>query len=799
MIASIELQVISAIITSEDDDLVKELLSFDETFYSVFKPQIRFILGHYDKFNDTPDVFTFQSEFPDITLVAVSETKEFLTSELRKNKQHIILLETFNKLKDLGSGDVREAWQYIGNQFELASSLDDAKLLNIIKDSEERAQIVKDYAKQTRIPTGFKEIDNILYGGLSTVEELFLIVARTNNGKAQPLWSKVLTPTGWKRMGDIRVGDEVVGKDNDNGRVVQIFPQGTKKYYRVHFNDNTDVECCDDHLWEVLPGCRRERANIHYGEHEVLSLRDIRHSLSNNYSVDISKPIHFYNTFLSADNLDPYLLGVILGDGGIRDDAISISNESELIWNKISSALVTCRCKRSGKYNNYISGVSYDDNFVRQKLIEYGLMGVKSEDKFIPYSYLTAPIEVRKALLAGLVDTDGYISNTNSQSWEFDTSSDKLADSFEELARSLGVKVIRHPRKPSYYVTSDGVRHEGVGIVHFSCRSEFNPFTLPAKSSRFTISPQTQLKRHCKKIISVEYIGETECQCILLDNKSHTYITDNYTVTHNTWVCTKMMETAQANGFPVLYYSPEMQGAYLATRFDTWRNHFENSNLYLGRYDEHYTNYLKALSDQKTDAFILEDKDAPGNTVNVPFLENLVRKHHIKLLIIDGLSYLEDVKRSGTDTDYIKYKNLCLDLFKLSKMYGCAVVVAAQANRASLQEKDDKGECFPTLANLEGSDHPGRICTQAMSIRQIFDKHVLDVRLEKSRTANNQKPVFSYSWDVNTGNMQYIPGDDGTAQPQTFTQPAAQPKVISNKANDIELSDDDDDDEDVEF
>ena len=90
-----------------------------------------------------------------------------------------------------------------------------------------------------------------MYGGLSTVEELLLIVARTNTGKAQPLWSKVLTPSGWVTMGDLKIGDEVVGKNNDNGKVIQIFPQGEKDYYKVYFDDNTFVECCADHLWEV--------------------------------------------------------------------------------------------------------------------------------------------------------------------------------------------------------------------------------------------------------------------------------------------------------------------------------------------------------------------------------------------------------------------------------------------------------------------------------------------------------------------------------------------------------------------
>lgn len=406
MISSIELQVISAILTSQDTALVDELLVYDSSYYSVFKPQIEFIFKHRAQYGEVPDVFTFQAEFPDITLVSVSESLQYLTDELRKNKQHIILVETFNKLKDLGSADVTDAWQYLSNQCERVAQLDPANPLDIIKEAQERADQVVEYSKQARIPTGFAEIDKLMYGGLSTVEELLIILARTNTGKS--------------------------------------------------------------------------------------------------------------------------------------------------------------------------------------------------------------------------------------------------------------------------------------------------------------------------------------------------------------WVCTKMMESAQKHGFPVLYYSPEMQSAFLGTRFDTWRGHFQNSQLYQGKYDENYHKYLRELVNQDTSAFILEDKDMASGQVSVSGLSNLVKKHHIKLLIVDGLSYMADDKRS--DTDYIKYKNICFDLFRLSKRYGCAVVVAMQANRETKECKDDKGDPFPNLYNAEGSDHPARICTQAFSLRQVFDKHVLDIRLEKSRIANNQKPILSYAWDVNTGNMQYLPG-----------------------------------------
>lgn len=447
MITSIELQVISKILTSDNEEDVNTLLSFDPTYYSVFRPHIEFIFDHRDKYGDVPDLFTFQSEFPDITLVQVSESMKYLTSEMRKNKQHIILLETFNKIKDLGSGDVTEAWQYISSQCERVSRLDSTEPMDIIKDAKVRADQVLEFSKQTRIPTGFLEIDKLMYGGLSTVEELLLIVARTNTGKS--------------------------------------------------------------------------------------------------------------------------------------------------------------------------------------------------------------------------------------------------------------------------------------------------------------------------------------------------------------WVCTKMMESAQKNGFPTLYYSPEMQASFLGTRFDTWRGHFENSKLYQGKYNEDYFKYLKQLPKEETSAFILEDKDTPSGEVNVNVLRNLVRKHGIKLLIIDGLSYMADLSKS--DTDYVKYKNICLDLFRLSKQYGCAVVVAVQANRETKDSKDDKGDPFPNLYNIEGSDHPARIATQVFSLRQIFDKHVLDIRLEKSRIANNQKPILSYAWDVNTGNMQYLPGGDDDPINNVISPSSVTPNVTTHIHSDNDIVLDDDGDEDVEF
>lgn len=802
MIGSVELQVISKILATDNQIELDTLLEYDESFYSVFKEHIIFIQDHRLKYGDIPDVFTFQAQFPDVTLIKVTEPLTYLVRELKKNKQQILLVETFNKLKDLGSSDVTDAWTYLSKQCEKSEELSDSRPLNLVSDAKQRAQQVLEFSHQTRIPTGFPEIDKIMYGGLSTVEELVIILARTNTGKAQPLWSPVLTPNGWTTMGELKIGDTVVGKNNDNGKVIKIFPQGAKDYYKVTFDDNTSTYACDDHLWEVLDQSRRCRDNKHYQQYEVLTTKELRHNISKNYTIDISDPIEFDVPFDETNELDPYLLGLIIGDGSLRDNRVNISNNSEELWSYIEDIISKYECKRSGNLNQSIRGNIYGKNFVRKKIIEYGLLDVKSIDKFIPKQFLTAPVSVRKQLLAGLLDTDGYALN-NRPSWEFDTASEQLAMDFTELARSLGVYVKLHDRKPSSY-TKNGVRYEGNGSRHITCRSIFNPFKLSIKSSKYSyrdsVINRSALRRHAKKIMSIEYAGQTECQCILLDNKSHTYLTNDYIVTHNSWVCTKMMATAQINGFPVLYYSPEMQSSYLGTRFDTWKQHFKNNQLMQGNYTKEYIEYIDNLSNEPTGAYVLEDKDVSGESVNVKTIATLVKKHNIKLVIVDGLSYLEDSKHA--DKDHNRYKNICLDLFKMSKQYGCAVVVAMQANRDTKNIKDDKGDPIPTLFNAESSDHPGRICTQAFALRQVFDKHVLDIRLEKSRNAANQKPVFSYSWDVNTGNVQYIPGDDDMTTTQEIIPTVVPSSTVSTEmafSDDLDADTNFDIDEDIEF
>lgn len=653
MIEGIEVQVISKILTCDDDqETLDTLLSFSpDLYFSAYLDEINYIHDHKEKYGVVPSQFDFLTQFSTFNIIAVPEPLEYLVRRLREYRQRIILIETFNKIKDLGDGDAKDAWKYIGMQCEKAQMLEENNPMNIVQEAEVRAEQIKEYSKQQRIPTGFPELDKLMYGGLSTIEELLVIIARTNSGKAQPLWAPVLTPNGWTTMGELKVGDEVVGINNDNGRVVQLFPQGVKDYYRVHFDDGTYAECCDDHLW-VVRAYREDTKDF------VIPLKMIREYSSTAFYVPLCGELNYDNVNILDDHTP--------------------------------------------------------ENF------------------------------------SGFFSTDEH--------------SKILADGVRKLGK--WVKVTK---------SEDGFIHIDVDKA-----------------------------RQCKRIVSIKYIGQTECQCILLDNESHTYITSDYTVTHNTWVCTKIMESAQKNGFPVAYYSPEMQAAFMGTRFDTWRGHFENNKLIRGDYSDEYNTYIDTLKEEKTPAYIIEDKDFPDG-VSVRTLDPFVRKHGIKLLIIDGISYMQDDHKATRDQE--KYKNIAMGLFQLSKKYGCAVVLVMQANR-EVKNKDDKGESIPTLYNAEGSDQPARIATQAFGIRQIFDKHVLDIGLLKSRMANNTTPVFSYAWDINTGNTQYIPGDNNdtssASSNATVTPTLTAPSISFGQSNAPSSSEtlsliDDNDDSDIEF
>jgi len=353
-------------------------------------------------------------------------------------------------------------------------------------------------------------------------------------GKAQPLTAKVLTPTGFTTMGELRVGTEVMSGTGNVTRVTDIFPQGEKDVYRVTFKDGAATECCADHLWKVQT--RDDRKNR---VHRVMPLKDMLHNLKVengkrfNYSIDYIDPIPFTEREL---HLHPYVMGALLGDGSLTNGNCCIVNADAELLARFSDLLpptdtlatphkYTYRIIKRDMITRTSRGFMVRSG-TQNALYEYGLIGCGSKTKFIPRDYLYASIEQRWELLRGLLDTDGYAGHGGI---EYVTVSPKLRDDVIELVHSLG-GYASVASKIGHYV-KDGHRHYCSRAyrvnIQFDSSAE-NPFFLGRKVRN---PKRSVLKRF---ITSVELVRRADCQCIVVDDPSHLYITDDYIITHNT-------------------------------------------------------------------------------------------------------------------------------------------------------------------------------------------------------------------------------------------------------------------------
>lgn len=363
-------------------------------------------------------------------------------------------------------------------------------------------------------------------------------------GKAQPLDAKVLTPFGWVHMGDLKVGDEVIGSQGTPVKVTGVFPQGKKPTYRVETGDGS-TECCDEHLWAV----RNVNTSSH-NEFRTKTLRQIMDSgLRNTASVSKGKeyfqpkyqlpqrPVVQYAQQEEPLRIDPYVLGLLLGDGCFTHDAIAFASADGELLSAVEAEAIRLGCKASSRkpagenfWTVYIWGDGSrkrGSNPLREALKHYGLDRKKSDVKFVPQEYMLADPQERLAVLQGLLDTDGAVQASGAL---FRVSSKMLAEQVRELAQSLGgFASIKDLGVPEY------TRGDGRYRTKFPVWSVY--LTLPVGVAPFRLDRKKVKQRKSEKhptIRSVEYVGEKEMQCISVDAEDHLYVTDDFIVTHNT-------------------------------------------------------------------------------------------------------------------------------------------------------------------------------------------------------------------------------------------------------------------------
>lgn len=357
-------------------------------------------------------------------------------------------------------------------------------------------------------------------------------------GRSQPLSTKVLTPRGFEAIGDLKVGDFVIGSDGRPTQVLGLYPQGFKEIYRVTTQDGASTLASGDHLWSVYTRDDRRRGK----PARVLTTKEmignLRAAHYHRYELPlVSAPVEF-----DAEPLpfDPYALGLLLGDGCISDrTSPSFStNDPELAaaFERLVPGIFV-RHKAACDYVLVGRGGG-SKNPVTEAMRQLGLAGTKSDDKFVPFEYLRNTPDVRLAVLQGLLDTDGGPVTQDARTCrvQFGTASEQLANDVTFLVQSLGGVVYRRTRKalgrkPGLARGREVHHRADAHILNIRLPEGVAPFRLSRKAARYDITGGGHPKRYIDRI---EEVGTEEAMCIRVAADDSLYVTEDFLLTHNT-------------------------------------------------------------------------------------------------------------------------------------------------------------------------------------------------------------------------------------------------------------------------
>lgn len=323
---------------------------------------------------------------------------------------------------------------------------------------------------------------------------------------------------GWITMGDVKVGDQLF---DEAGNPCSVIKTSEIKYghecYRVTFDDGASIVADAEHLWEVR-GCR-----LAYDKGpELVKTKDL---IARQHGVDVTKPLQMADAALP---IDPYVLGLWLGDGYSSGGRFCAhADDIKELGAHIKKAGFTLGKVGVGKT------VSYQNI--------YGLVSALKEtslldNKHIPAAYLRASFSQRHALFQGLMDTDGTINPANGRQCSFSTTNPVLAVGFEELARSLGIKIKHHSFRPKLTYKGVPVECAIAYYFYFTAYPDLPVFRLRRKAKKTKLVGNTRFRRSRRHVVaSIERVDSTPVRCIEVDSNSHLYLAGRSMVpTHNT-------------------------------------------------------------------------------------------------------------------------------------------------------------------------------------------------------------------------------------------------------------------------
>lgn len=384
-------------------------------------------------------------------------------------------------------------------------------------------------------------------------------------GEPLALDTPIPTPTGWTTMGEIKVGDLVIGRDGHPANVVGVSPIHLgRDCYRVTLKDKTSIVADASHIWAAVDRGSARRAEKTYTTQQLHGLhhRGYPNGVGGHRVALPAAPVI---ELPSADLLvDPYVLGAWLGDGQTAGAAIcGATDDLKFIAHEIDSRGYTTTRWSTAADKVDVIGVP---GGLMAALRALGVLG----DKHIPVAYLRASVEQRLDLLRGLMDTDGSISGERNGGCEYSSKDERLARQVVELIRSLGYRANLSSRADARSRTGQHWR------VHFRAAPDRIPFLLPRKVDRAVAAGEPHYTDQ-RSVVAIEPVPSVPVRCIAVDTADHLFLVgDGFVPTHNTRISSLSRVPA-----PILGIAEGLAGSSLnAGNFGMARRNFADTWVY---------------------------------------------------------------------------------------------------------------------------------------------------------------------------------------------------------------------------
>ncbi|WP_144208474.1 replicative DNA helicase [Mycobacterium tilburgii] len=532
------------------------------------------------------------------------------------------------------------------------------------------------------VPTGFTELDEVTNG--LHPGQMIIVAARPGVGKALSLDTPLPTPTGWTTMGDVAVGDELLGADGRPTRVVAATEVMLgRPCYEVEFSDKTVIVADAEHQWLTETHAFRKSAKAAAVGHNrskiqrtftaVRTTAEIAGSLrcetkdrQLNHSVVNARPLEFPDRELLVP---AYTLGAWLGDGTSAAAQIAMVDPEIIMRIEAEGVIV---------------------GTLQVRLRTLGVLG----NKHIPIEYLRASETQRRALLAGLLDTDGTV--TVGGAIQFCVTNHRLAGDVAELIVSLGYRCQTSTKR-----------------VHGSSESSSTAYTLTFSTDDVVFGLQRKAITHKERraatgvqrsgsrvIVDVRPIATVPVRCVEVDNDSHMYLASNAMVpTHNSTLGLDFMRSCSIkHRMASVIFSLEMSKSEIVMRLLSAEAKIKLADMRSGRMtDDDWTRLARRMSEISEAPLYIDDSP------NLTMMEirakarRLKQKADLKLIVVDYLQLMTSGKKH--ESRQVEVSEFSRHLKLLAKEIEVPVVAISQLNRGPEQRTDKK----PMLSDLRES------------------------------------------------------------------------------------------------